>query len=236
MYTGSLIKLKVSSIVIEQIGKFKVLRDDLTFGGTKRIALENWLPSLKANHVIYAGSVFGWGVPAVSMACQTLGIKCTILMSESKYQPVWLRQVQESSTRLLIKKQPLPVEVLHEEAEAYTDCYRLPLGFDDPGFRAAIGEYARTHPAPERAWVPVVSGTLLRALEEAWPYTEFHGVCAARRHGYEGNATLYLAPEKYSQPAETPPPYPSCSFSDAKVWQFASLHGLQDDLIWNTNP
>ena len=224
--------------MIEQhhIDKFRIVRDDKIFGGTKRIALESWLPTLNVKQVIYAGSVFGWGVPAVAMACQTLGIKCTILMSQSSYDPPWMRAVQESSTRLLIKKQPLPVEILHEEAAAHNDWYRLPLGFDDPGFRTALADHARTTPAPERAWVPVVSGTLLRALEEAWPYTEFHGVCAARRHGYEGNAQLHMAPEKYSQPAQVPPPYPSCAFSDAKVWQFASKLGKQDDLIWNTNP
>jgi len=170
------------------------------------------------------------------MACQTIKMKCTILMSQSSYEPPWMKQIKSMSTRLLIKKQPIPVDFLHDEAGSYTECTRLPLGFNDQGFLDALAAYASTAPAPARAWVPVVSGTLLRALEQAWPETEFHGVCAARRHGYEGKATLHMAEEKYSQPAENPPPYPACSFSDAKVWQFASRLGQQDDLIWNTNP
>lgn len=157
-------------------------------------------------------------------------------MSQSSYEPPWLKQIKSMSTRLLIKKQPIPVDFLHDEAGSYTECYRLPLGFNDQGFLDALANYASTAEAPKRAWVPVVSGTLLRGLEQAWPETEFHGVCAARRHGYEGNAILHMAEEKYSQPAENPPPYPACTFSDAKVWQFASRFGEDGDLIWNTNP
>ncbi len=179
--------------------------------------------------------MFGWGVPALAMACQTLKMKCTILMSESDYVPPWMKRLDEMKTRIIMKR-PTPVEILTQEATAYKECHLLTSGFDYPGFRDAIAERAAELPAPERAWVPVVSGTLLRSLEQAWPETEFHGVCAARKHGYTGKATLHMAPEKFSNPAETPPPYPSCPFSDAKVWQFAVKLGKQNDLIWNTNP
>lgn len=223
--------------MIETIEGFQVVRDDLLPGGTKRKALERWLPSMHADSFIYAGSVFGWGAPALSEACATLKLKCTILMSRSEYDPPWLEKVQSTPSTKLIMVKPMPVEFMKDmAAEKYADSYLLPPGFDHPGFSDAITTRAQTMQAPERAWVPVVSGTLLRALEEAWPETEFHGVCAARRHGYEGPATLHMAPEKFSQPAQNPPPYPSCTFSDAKVWQFAAALGRPGDLIWNTNP
>lgn len=169
------------------------------------------------------------------MACQTLKMRCTILMSESSYEPPWMKRLSEMKTRLVITR-PTPVELLMQQAAAYKECHLLPAGFDVPEFREAIAYHAAEVPPPERAWVPVVSGTLLKSLEQAWPDTEFHGVCAARKHGYTGNATLHMAPEKYSQPAVEKPPYPSCPFSDAKVWQFASKLGKQNDLIWNSNP
>lgn len=201
------------------------------FGGTKRIALENWLPALNTDHVVYSGSVFGWGAPALAASCETLGIKCSILMARSDYVPPWY----EAVSRHVTLTEPLPVEVLNVKAREFGGTL-LPPGFDHPGFIATLAHRAASLPAPPRAWVPVVSGTLLGALERAWPGTEFHGVCVARKHGYKGPATLHMAPEKFTKPALTPPPYPSCPFSDAKVWQFAARLGMHDDLIWNTNP
>ncbi len=221
-------------IAIEEIRGFKVVRDDYTFGGTKYHALIEWLPTLNSRHIIYAGSVFGCGAPAVAVACEKLDIQCSILMSTSTYRPAWLDKVEKMRTKLIITD-PTPVEKLIERAEKMGG-YVMPLGFNNPDFMACIVTRAREIEQPERAWVPVVSGTLLRALEQAWPYTEFHGVCAARKHGYEGSAILHMAPEKFSVPAAEPPPYNSCKFSDAKVWQFAKNLGHEGDLIWNTNP
>lgn len=220
--------------MIEYIKGFQVVRDDYTFGGTKFIALKEWLPRLKTKHVIYAGSVFGWGAPAVAAACDKLKIDCTILISKSSYEPAWMERVEGMRAKV-IWTDPTPVEKLIERAQTMGG-YVMPLGFADPAFMNIIADRAREMIPPERAWVPVVSGTLLRSLELAWPDTEFHGVCAARKHGYEGPATLHMAPEKFSNPAAEPPPYNACTFSDAKVWQFASRLGKQNDLIWNTNP
>lgn len=217
--------------MIEKHGIFSIVRDDLVFGGTKRIALETWLPSLDTDHVVYSGSVFGWGAPALVAACETLGIECTILMSKSDYVPPWL----DRAAHKLVMTDPLPVEELNRRASEYNGLL-LPSGFDHPGFIAAIAHRASMMEAPRRAWVPVVSGTLLRALEQAWPKTKLLGVAAAKNHGYTGKMTIYQSPEKFTKPALNPPPYPSCPFSDAKVWQFAAELGKQDDLIWNTNP
>jgi len=41
--------------------------------------------------------------------------------------------------------------------------------------------------------------------------------------------TLYTAPEKFTQSAQTRPPYSSLLNYDAKVWQFV----LDEDYIWN---
>jgi hypothetical protein len=168
-------------------------------------------------------------------------MRCTLLISKSKYRPVW-QDALENFPATVIWTDPLPVAQLNEMARQYPGTI-LPPGFAHPGFINTLLQRAQLSPfqaglkwPPARAWVPVVSGTLLSALEQAWPETEFHGVCAARSHGYKGSATLYTAPEKFSKPAINPPPYPACPFSDAKVWQFAARLGKQDDLIWNTNP
>lgn len=222
---------------IERSGPFNIVRDDLIFGGSKKPALEAWLPKLGHENFAYAGSVFGWGAPALSEACAALGLSCVIALSKADYEPTWLERVAATPSTRLECMEPAPVADLNcRLASSYPACHVLPPGFEADGFRAALVRRALLIPAPARAWVPVISGTLLRALEQAWPDTEFHGVCVAKHHGYEGRATLYKAPEKFTQAARTPPPYPSCLFSDAKVWQFALSLGRDGDLIWNSNP
>jgi hypothetical protein len=169
-------------------------------------------------------------------------MRCTLLIGRSNYHPVW-QDALRNFPATVIWTDPLPVVQLNEIAQQYPGML-LPPGFAHPGFkRALINRILHNPPSqqsepwpPARAWMPVVSGTLLSALEQAWPETEFHGVCVARNHDYKGSATLHMASEKFSKPALNPPPYPSCPFSDAKVWQFTTRLGKQNDLIWNTNP
>ncbi len=219
--------------MIDLIHGFQVVRDDYTFGGTKYLALKDWVPTLNSRHIIYAGSVFGWGAPAVAAACEKHDLQCSILISTSTYRPVWMDKMEKMRAQLIVTV-PTPVEKLIDRANTMGG-YVMPLGFNHPDFISIIANRAKEMEQPERAWVPVVSGTLLRALEQAWPETEFHGVCAARKHGYEGSAILHMAPEKFSVPASDPPPYNACPFSDAKVWQFVKTLGKPNDLIWNTN-
>lgn len=222
-------------MTLEKFSNFTILRDDTIFGGTKRIALETSLPHLHADHFIYVGTVFGWGAPALAAACHTLGKKCTLLISQSDYTPPW-RATIETLGATLIWTPPTPIEILNQQA-AQMDGHLLAPGFPFPEFAAALQTRAQALPInPTRVWVPVVSGTLLTVLEHAWPDAEFHGVCVAKHHGYKGSATLHHAPEKFHQPAKNPPPYPSCAFSDAKLWQFAENLAKEGDLIWNTNP
>jgi len=78
-------------------------------------------------------------------------------------------------------------------------------------------------------WTCSVSGTLTRALQKAFPHKVFKTVCVVKSG--KGDFT---APEKYHQPAKSPPPFPSCPYTDAKIWQFALEHAADDALLWNT--
>ena len=44
---------------------------------------------------------------------------------------------------------------------------------------------------------------------------------------------VYIAPERFASVAQAPPPYPSVSTYDAKLWQFVLKYGEEGDFIWN---
>ena len=88
------------------------------------------------------------------------------------------------------------------------------------------------HAATE-IWLPALSGVLARAACTAFPHLPVHTVSAARHAGDTGRAIVHMAPEKFHRPALTPPPYPACPFSDAKVWQFAEKMAVSGAFIWN---
>jgi hypothetical protein len=46
-------------------------------------------------------------------------------------------------------------------------------------------------------------------------------------------ASLWSIPERLSEPARIPPPWPSASYYDAKIWQVLRMHAKPGDLVWN---
>lgn len=220
-------------IPITAQGNFWVVRGDCILGGAKTLALLRWLPTLQTDHVIYAGSVFGSGGWAVALAARQLGIKATILMARSKYRPPWATDIESS----IQWTNPLPVAHLHAMGDDIKGAVNLPLGFDTPDFIKIMANIALdTIPIPPpEIWCAALSGTLARSLRLAFPDTPLHVVTPARLTASVPNAQMYLSPEKYHQPARTPPPYPSCPFSDAKVWQFAEKSAVSGAYIWNVS-
>ena len=90
---------------------------------------------------------------------------------------------------------------------------------------------------PKRLWVTVGSATLFSVLRLIWPDTHF--LCVQVGHWVDEellkNASfeLFIAPEKFFEPATQPPPFDSNLNYDAKMWQFIEKHGQHGDWIWN---
>lgn len=227
-------------IPITRHDSLNVLRGDLIKGGAKTPALLRYLPTLAtlgAQQFAYVGTVFGSGAWAVAEASATLGFDCTLFIAKSDYAPHWLDDICHTGAKINWCE-PEPVESLHHRVtHDHPELFNLPLGFDTPEFirifagvlRDAIGD-----PPPE-IWLPALSGVLARAAALAYPETSVHAVSAAKHPGDTGRATLHIAPEKFHRPAETPPPYPSCPFSDAKLWQFAEKTAVSGAFIVNVS-
>jgi hypothetical protein len=212
-----------------------IIRGDRIKGGAKMLALLRYLPKLNHNHFAYVGSVFGSGAWAVAEACSTLNLQSTLFMAKSDYTPSWLSHIESTGTNL-IWYDPLPVETIHTQVtHDYPDISNLPLGFDSPEFitdMASVLKESIQTPPPE-IWLSVVSGVLARAACTAFPKSKINAVCVAKNHGDIGHATPIMVPEKFYRPAATPPPYPACPFSDAKLWQFAEKQAVSGAFILN---
>jgi len=209
---------------------YKVIREDLYEGGTKRRALLEWLPTLNATHFSYTGSVFGYGAYALALACQDLSFEYSLYISKNKYIPLWADKVSA------VWSEPAPLSDLKNIAlQEQPDAYFLEAGFPYDEFEIAlVNVFEGNKPDTKRVWTSVVSGTIVRAMAKAWPDIQIHAVCCAKYHGkLPSNVIPYYAPEKYHQPAKILPPYPSASHTDAKIWQFVEQHGQKGDAIWN---
>lgn len=122
------------------------------------------------------------------------------------------------------------------KAKAYciaTGATLLPFGLDVPLVRDGIATVADSLGLnPAQVFTVAGSGTLTRALQQAWPNAEFIAVQVGRTPEI-GKAKLLIAPEKFEDDAKVKPPFPSCSNYDAKAWRFIKQHAMQGALFWN---
>lgn len=212
-----------------------ILRDDLVAGGTKRRALEHLLKDMDADRVAYAGTVMGHGALALAHACQTLGKQAVVFISGTEDAPA-IKRLRRTNAALHLCP-PMPIADLHERAKTEScGAPVLPPGFDQPDFEEAMVAALAPFPAKEypEIWTTAVTGTLTRVLRRAFPDTPLKTVKVVRHSGELPADAIYDAPEKYHQAAKSPPPYPACPYTDAKLWQFAAVHARPGALIWNT--
>lgn len=210
-------------------------RDDLMEGGTKRRGLRLLLETIPQSTVFYAGTTMGHGALALAHACADAGKQAHIFISGDDTND--MVQKLKASKAIVHLHAPMPVMHLYACAVEYARGETVfPPGFAMPEFETAMADALRQIDvtAYSEIWTCCVTGTLTRAFQTAFPAMPFKTVRVVKQACDAGNADIFIAPEKYHQAAITPPPYPSCPYTDAKVWQFARAHAAPDALIWNT--
>jgi hypothetical protein len=118
------------------------------------------------------------------------------------------------------------------------DSFFIPLGLKHRLATAAIIDSALKIDPPEECYVATSTGVLLRALQIAWPQTEFYAVCVARnmQAGELGRVwKVYsdLLPFGRDEVKENLPPFPTVPNYDGKVWKWIPKDGKRDRLFWN---
>ena len=214
--------------IIEQRNSFYILRDDLLPGGTKRRAL-SLLPSSK--DVFYAGTTMGHGALALAHACADNGKQAHIYIGCEDDHPM-IAKLEKAGAAVHLYP-PMPIANLHSlavhDAKGSTV---FPPGFDMPEFEEALRRSVTdldVSPYSE-IWTVSVTGVLTRSLKKAFPAKTFKTVSVVKSN----DSCDFMAPEKYHQPAKNPPPYPACTYTDSKIWQFVLAHAAPNALIWNT--
>lgn len=219
--------------VIEDRDGLLIVRDDLLPGGTKRRVIGPLIAG--AREVVYASPAYGFAQIALAYACRDLGIQATVFTAKRKtYHPRTL-EAREAGARVVGVPHGY-LAVVQKAAREYAaerGALLLPFGFDTPEFRDGLAAIARRLPVrPAEFWTVAGSGTLNRALQQAWPSARAYMIQVGRPPE-TGRATLLEAPEPFERDAKLRPPFPSTSNFDAKAWRFVSRHAAKGALFWN---
>lgn len=219
-------------VIIEHEG-FLVVRDDIIPGGTKRRAIHRLFDDHE--EYVYASPVYGYAQLALAYAAADYNKRATVFCAKHKQWHPLTRQAYDLGAKI-IEVEPGYLTVVKARAREYSfmnGAVLLPFGLDTPAFIEALADVARAMPVvPTEVWSIVGSGVLIRALQLAWPKARFFGVRVGVTPN-AGKAEVFMAPEVYHKDAWFPPPFPSCSNYDAKLWNFVKHHATPGALVWN---
>ncbi len=243
--------------------KIFVVRDDLLPGGTKQrgvLDLVQEYKDLGYKHFVYASPFCGYAQIALSYACELLNVSCKIFCEIDK-SPNCQPNTPHPFT-LQAEKHGAVIELTDtlKEAEIKADLavvrrrdgIKIPLGFSCPSFyrhyqHALKVEWERLVSTvtahPQRMWLPVGSGTLVRSFSAVLP-TEV-SICALDVHVLspidariinlteDKRVTLFSSPQAFHEPSTSCPQFPSNLFYDAKINSFIKAFGRDGDIWWN---
>jgi len=218
--------------IIERWSAIQVVRDDLLEGGTKRRVAGILMTS---DEVVYAGPCCGYAQLAVALSARDHGRRCTLFVAKRATRHR-LTELSAAASAKIVEVSPGYLSVVRSRARDYCEqsgAVLLPFGLACQQISDALRAVAASIAVqPKEVWTVAGSGTLTRALQDAWPAADFFAV-AVGKDADCGRAKVFVAPETFEQAAKRPPPFPSSLNYDAKAWQFIQKHASPDALFWN---
>ncbi len=229
---------KETSFIIHEYNGFKVVRDDLFDGGTKRRAFSRIIDSIPESELVYALDYYGHAGYAIALTALAAGKKVRLFyLSPKKETGIFIKTtnlpnvtyeiVEGAKTQIEASKRA--IEYSKENGGRF-----LPIGLDFPEFGGELEKVVKAANlgGPE-IWCMGGSGTLGRALQRAYPNIPVNIVSVGTTNFLGGTNTVYEAPEKLDEEAEIKPPYNSSAHYDAKTWRFVLDHAKPGAYIWN---
>lgn len=227
--------------IIEEIDGFKIVRDDLLDGGTKRRAFTMYVASRPdEKEFVYASPRQGYAQLSLAYACRDLGKKCTVTVP--KGQKTWLTIAAEEVGANIIQVPMGFLSNIQHKARVYCEengADLLPFGGDHPIIIEAMTRAALSLDIdePQEVWTVMSSGVLSRGLQNAWPLAKVFGVQIGHNTTEEemGRAETFRSNYKFNQNCKKKdrPPFPSSLTYDSKAWTFLQEHGKEGALFWN---
>jgi len=184
---------------------------------------------------VYASPAYGFAQLALAHACADRGLDASIFVAERKeIAPLTMRAIRAGAEVFTVPAGRM--NVVTARARTYAadrGATLLPHGFASPEFHDALVAVARGLDIdPPQVWCAAGSGTLARALGDAWPDAEIVAVQVGHP-ARAGRARVIVAPERFEQRATDPPPFPSAENYDAKAWRFFRAVAPDGALFWN---
>ena len=233
-----------------------VFNDGLTYplGSKQRISAEYArimkLQNPGLTELVYAGPANAAGAYAIAYGALKNGLRATLFLSGTAIPENM--KVLEPHVNINIVRGNLETtnakatEYIISKNESVPNSVMLvPFGGKDELFmnllyNSLVGDeqvQRLISAQPKRIWLATGSGTFLTVLMKLFPNTTFLAVQVGKSLPAELAAKreviAFWSPEKFSQPARTPPPYPAMPNYDGKIWQFVLRHAQDGDLIWN---
>lgn len=221
-------------------GEAYVVRDDLVPGGTKAAVLPLVFERRRvSDRVVYGSPAQGAAQVAIAAACHATGREFVIFTAERKKPHPMTQAAMNLGASVMWIPHGFQTVV---QARAREWCARneyelLPLGLpwremeQEIALRAVRASAQMLHP-PREVWCTAGSGTLSRALQDAWPDATHYAVQVGMTPKTR-NAFVIKSERKFAQKAKTTPPFPSNPWYDAKAWELFHKYHSDGALFWN---
>lgn len=228
--------------IIEHDG-FKVVREDLMGFGSKCRFGDILVSESEHDTLVYVQPRYGFAGISLAYLAEKYNKKLVLFSPSQKeisdHQAICIENGADMKFRRIAAMPNLNRMAADWAKE--NNAFFIPLGLKHELVTAAAVkvayDLAEKHGYPEEVWSAISTGVLSRALQIAWPETNFNGVAVARniKKGERGRATLWSHPKPFNQDVDSQylPPFPSARNYDAKAWEFMTKHGNPGAWFWN---
>lgn len=226
--------------IVEPYQNKMILRADLSPAGLKAWGAEQLVAGIKENTLVYVAPRTGHAPHAIVKLAQMYGKKVVLFCPASKrasdHQAAMLAYDNVELRFVRIAAMPVLNKYAKEWAERNGAKF-LPFGLTGTPLVTAglVRAFVYTGKFPEATVCAVSTGTMIRALQIAWPNAIHYGVAVARNmhKGEIGRAKVWSSSQAFQQKAYIQPPFPSTATYDAKAWEFFEEHAPPNSIFIN---
>ena len=241
----SVIQNQIDKIKLDDDVEINVIRDDLLIGGTKQRGLVGYMNSCPYSEFVY--SYEGFAQISLAQSAKLTGKSCTLFVPKLRRDSIFTR-VAESMGAKIVRIRGGYQRYIQTITEKYVNEHEnsvlLPFGCNNRFYKDELYQNIKksilNELTPLRIWIACGSGTTLTVLSEIFPDTHFCLVEIGKHvdipQSLRSRVSVFKAVEGFHEKCTTPPPYPSLSTYDGKVWQFVIQFGRNGDYIWNQAP